>query len=130
MKKHATLFVGLDVHKDSISVAHVPDDRLAEVLYDGRIGTRLADVHRLVRRLEEKAERLVVAYEAGAGTCPAQTTEIEVEEAFTLSSVLCFRACCPLDVRGPPNAPHKRRAPPLLPLFGCARYRASASCGC
>lgn len=65
MKKHATLFVGLDVHKDSISVAHVPDDRQAEVTFVGRIGTRAADIDRLVRRLEAKAARLVVAYEAG-----------------------------------------------------------------
>jgi transposase len=55
MKKHATLFVGLDVHKDSISVAHVPEDRHAEVTYVGRIGTRPSDVDRLIRRLEEKA---------------------------------------------------------------------------
>ncbi len=65
MKKPATLFVGLDVHKDSISVAYVPDDRRAEVTYVGRIGTRPADVDRLIRRLESKADRLVVAYEAG-----------------------------------------------------------------
>ena len=65
MKKPATLFVGLDVHKDSISVALVPDDRRAEVTYVGRIGTRPADVDRLIRRLEDKAERVVVAYEAG-----------------------------------------------------------------
>jgi hypothetical protein len=26
MKKATTLFIGLDVHKDSISVAQVPDD--------------------------------------------------------------------------------------------------------
>jgi hypothetical protein len=65
MKKHATLFVGLDVHKESISVAHVPDDRRAEVTYVGRIGTRPADVDQLLRRLKDKAERLVVAYEAG-----------------------------------------------------------------
>ena len=65
MKKHATLFVGLDVHKDSISVAHVPDDRRAEVTYVGRIGTRVVDVDRLIRRLEDKAVSLVVAYEAG-----------------------------------------------------------------
>src|SRR2546428_3953020 len=65
MKKPATLFVGLDVHKESISVAHVPDDRRAEVTYVGRIGTRSSDVDRLIRRLESKADRLVVAYEAG-----------------------------------------------------------------
>jgi transposase len=65
MKKHATLFVGLDVHKESISVAHVPDDRRAEVTYVGRIGTRPADVDQLLRRFKDKAGRLVVAYEAG-----------------------------------------------------------------
>jgi transposase len=65
MKKPATLFVGLDVHKDSISVAHVPDDRDAEVTYVGRIGTRPADIDRLLTRLEGKADHLIVAYEAG-----------------------------------------------------------------
>jgi transposase len=65
MKEHATLFVGLDVHKDSISVAHVPDDRSPEVTYVGRIGTRPADIDRLLRRLQEKAAHLIVAYEAG-----------------------------------------------------------------
>jgi transposase len=65
MKKSATLFVGLDVHKDSLSVAHVPDDRRAEVTYVGRIGTRPSDVDRLIRRLQSKADRLIVAYEAG-----------------------------------------------------------------
>ena len=65
MKKPTTLFVGLDVHKDSISVAHVGDDRRAEVDYVGRIGTKPADIDRLMRRLEDKAERVVVAYEAG-----------------------------------------------------------------
>ena len=53
MKKHATLFVGLDVHKESISVAYVPDDRRAEVTYVGRIGTRPADVDQLLRRLKD-----------------------------------------------------------------------------
>jgi hypothetical protein len=61
MKKPATLFVGLDVHKDSISVAHVPDDRRAEVTYVGRIGTRPADVDRLLARLEARADQLIVA---------------------------------------------------------------------
>ncbi len=65
MKQPATLFVGLDDHKDSISVAYVPDDRAADVTFVGRIGTRPADVDTLVRRLQAKADRLVFAYEAG-----------------------------------------------------------------
>jgi len=65
MKQPTTLFVGLDVHKDSIAVAHVVDDRAAEVIYVGAIGTRQSDIDGLVRRLQSKAARLVFAYEAG-----------------------------------------------------------------
>ena len=65
MKQPTTLFVGLDVHKDSISVAHAAEDRSAEVIYVGAIGTRQADLDALVRRLHSKAARLVFAYEAG-----------------------------------------------------------------
>jgi transposase len=59
------LFVGLDVHKDSISVAHVTSDPGAEVVYVGRVGTRTADVDKLLRRLQRRGDRLVFAYEAG-----------------------------------------------------------------
>ena len=34
------LYVGLDVHKDSIAVAYAPDDRGAEVVSLGAIGIR------------------------------------------------------------------------------------------
>lgn len=65
MKHPTTLFVGLDVHKDSITVAHVPEDRSAEVTFVGPIGTRQRDIDQLVRRLQSKASRLLFAYEAG-----------------------------------------------------------------
>jgi transposase len=65
MKQPTTLFVGLDVHKESIAVAHVVEDRTADVVYVGAVGTRPADVDALVRRLRAKAARLVFAYEAG-----------------------------------------------------------------
>ncbi|MGH9318130.1 MAG: IS110 family transposase [Thermoanaerobaculia bacterium] len=65
MRETTTLYVGLDVHKDAIAVAHADADRSSEIVYVGRIGTREADVDKLLRRLHSKASRLLVAYEAG-----------------------------------------------------------------
>ena len=42
MSHSSTLYVGLDVHKDSIAVAYVAKDHDAEVIYLGTIGTRHA----------------------------------------------------------------------------------------
>ena len=65
MKHLSTLFVGLDVHKDSIAVAYAPDERGAEVIFLGPIGTRQCDIDRLIRQLHSKASRLLFVYEAG-----------------------------------------------------------------
>ena len=65
MKQYTTLFVGLDVHKEFISVAYAPDDRSAEVIYLGDVGTRQCDIDKLIRTLQSKAPTLVFAYEAG-----------------------------------------------------------------
>jgi transposase len=60
-----TLFVGLDVHKESIAVANAPDIPGAEVLSLGIIGTRQCDIDKLIRKLHGKAARLEFVYEAG-----------------------------------------------------------------
>jgi len=65
MAEYSVLFVGLDVHKDSISVAHAPDVREVEVVFVGPIGTRQCDIDKMVRQLQSKAGTLVFAYEAG-----------------------------------------------------------------
>jgi transposase len=65
MSHTTTLFVGLDVHKDSISVATCGDTRSDEPVFVGPIGTRQADIDKLVRRLRSKGSRIVFAYEAG-----------------------------------------------------------------
>ena len=59
------LFVGLDVHKDTIAVAYAAEDRGTDVLLLGMIGTRQYDIDKLIRKLEAKGAPLVFAYEAG-----------------------------------------------------------------
>src|ERR687888_545153 len=65
MPQSSTLYVGLDVHKDSIAVAYVAQDHQAEVIYLGTIGTRQADIDQLIRKMPSKAKHLVFVYEAG-----------------------------------------------------------------
>jgi transposase len=59
------LFVGLDVHKDSIAVAYAPQQRDAEVISLGAIGTRQCDIDKLLRKLVSRSSDLVFVYEAG-----------------------------------------------------------------
>jgi transposase len=60
-----TIYVGLDVHKESITVAYAPDDRGAEVVALGTIGPRQCDIDKLIRQLQSKGATLVFGYEAG-----------------------------------------------------------------
>jgi transposase len=65
MSKSIKLFVGMDVHKDSIDVA-IGDERGGEVRHYGAIGGELAAVARLARKLESAGGGpLVFVYEAG-----------------------------------------------------------------
>jgi transposase len=59
------LYVGLDVHKETIAVAYAPDSHGAEVVSLGNIGTRQCDIDKLIRKLLSKAPRLFFVYEAG-----------------------------------------------------------------
>ena len=65
MSYSSTLYVGLDVHKESIAVAYASEARDAEVVFLGRIGTRQSDIDKLIRTLTSKAKQLVFVYEAG-----------------------------------------------------------------
>lgn len=65
MKHSSTLYVGLDVHKESIAVAYISEEKDAEVVYRGAIGTRQSDIDKLIRQLHSKSPQLVFVYEAG-----------------------------------------------------------------
>ena len=65
MAQPTPLFVGLDVHKDSIAVAHAQGQSADPPVFVGAIGPRQADLDKLIRRLEAKTPALVFAYEAG-----------------------------------------------------------------
>src|SRR5919201_5268618 len=65
MSPSSTLFIGMDVHKDSIAVAYVAQAHGAEVMYLGAIGTRQCDIDQLIRKMPSKAKHLIFVYEAG-----------------------------------------------------------------
>jgi transposase len=66
MSHSSTLYVGLDVHKESIAVAYVAKDHDADVIYLGSVGARHTDIDQLVRKLQAKATHLILVYEAGS----------------------------------------------------------------
>ena len=65
MEKPTPLFVGLDVHKDSIAVAHARGQSADPPVFVGQIGSRQMDLDKLIRRLTTQAPSVVFAYEAG-----------------------------------------------------------------
>ena len=60
-----SIFIGLDVHKATISVAIAEGERGGEVRHWGSIAHRPENVRKLVERLAEKGRRLYFCYEAG-----------------------------------------------------------------
>src|SRR2546422_999709 len=65
MAHSSTLFIGLDVHKETIAVAYVAEEREAEVVSLGPIGTRQCDIDKLIRKLQAKGKTLHFVSEAG-----------------------------------------------------------------
>ena len=58
-------YVGLDVHKNSISVAFADEDRDSEIRLYGTIGGDLASLDKVVRKLVSRGSEPHFAYEAG-----------------------------------------------------------------
>ena len=66
MSQSSTLFIGMDVHKDSIAVAYVAQDHGAEVASLGTIGTRQCDIDQLLRKMQSKAPTPYLRLRSGA----------------------------------------------------------------
>ena len=56
MSQSSTLYIGMDVHKDSIAVAYVAQEHHAEVVSLGNIGTRQCDIDQLIRKMQSKSQ--------------------------------------------------------------------------
>jgi transposase len=65
MPQSSTLYIGLDVHKESIAVAYVAQEHHAAVVSCGPIGTRPCDIDQLIRNMQSKSKHLLFVYEAG-----------------------------------------------------------------
>ncbi|GGA85215.1 IS110 family transposase [Neiella marina] len=64
MSNPSTIFIGLDVHKETTDVAFVSNQDEA-VLFYGTIPTNSRSVDHLIKKFSSKASKLVVIYEAG-----------------------------------------------------------------
>ena len=67
--KDVSIFVGLDVHKDSIDIALVEADRKATVRFYGTIGGDLADLEKAVRKLRKAHPFAAFHFVYEAGPC-------------------------------------------------------------
>lgn len=59
------IYVGLDVHKNSIAIAIADEGRNAEVRFYGVVGGTLADLDGALKKIGGKGKELHVVYEAG-----------------------------------------------------------------
>ena len=61
--KHSIIFVGLDVHKDSIDIALADDGRNGEIRFYGTIGGDTASLDKAIRKFRRSGTELRFVYE-------------------------------------------------------------------
>jgi transposase len=64
MKNHS-IFIGMDVHKNSIDIAIAEQGRKGRVRHYGKIDNTFTALDKLIRKLVSKGKRLYFVYEAG-----------------------------------------------------------------
>ncbi len=67
--KNVSIFVGLDVHKESIDIALVEDDRHSAVRYYGTIGGDLADLEKAIKKIKKAHPEASFHFVYEAGPC-------------------------------------------------------------
>ena len=65
MAQASTLYVGMEVPKESSAVAYGAQDYGTDVSSLGTSGTRQCDIDKLIRQLQSKSTPLVLVYDAG-----------------------------------------------------------------
>lgn len=73
MQNDTTVYVGLDVHKESIVAAYAVGHGEAQSL--GNIGVRDCDNDKLCTRMQSKVSKVVWVYEAGP--CPSTQRKLQ-----------------------------------------------------
>ena len=84
MSEVTPLFVGLDVHQDSIAVAYAQGQSADPPVYVGAIGTREADLSTLIRRLQSTATGGVSPAVADAAYCGASSSASRLSASLRL----------------------------------------------
>jgi transposase len=65
MHQSSTLYIGLDVHQESLAVAYVAKEDPAAVVSLGNIGTRQCDLEQRIPTRQSQSQQLVFVSEAG-----------------------------------------------------------------
>ena len=65
MTKSSSIYVGMDVHKDSVDIALAEEGMRGELRHYGTIGGGMCDVDRALRKIVAAGQDLHVVYEAG-----------------------------------------------------------------